>query len=61
MIKVEGPWKPDRFKLGVWWWGGGEGVEGCSRGTNAGDPNGLFRKSRSKLCSLSVGGGSEGC
>lgn len=31
-------------------WGlvvGGEGVEGCTRGTNAGDPNGLFRKSRS--------------
>lgn len=25
MIKVEGPWKPDRFKLGVWWWGEGRG------------------------------------
>lgn len=34
-----------------------------SRGTNAGDPNGLFRKSRSgQLCSsLSVVGESEGC
>lgn len=44
--QVEGPGKPDRFKLGVGW-GGGGGVEGCSRGTNAGDLNGLFRKSRS--------------
>lgn len=34
---------------------------GCSRGINAGDPNGLFRKSGSgQLCSLSVVGESEG-
>ena len=44
-----------RFKLG----GGLGGVgEGCTRGTNAGDPNGLFRKSRS---GSSAAGESEGC
>lgn len=44
-----------RFKLGAWWWGGGWG---CTPGTNAGDPNGLFRKSRS---GSSAAGESEGC
>lgn len=43
-----------RFKLG----GCGGGGGGCTRGTNAGDPNGLFRKSRS---GSSAAGESEGC
>lgn len=48
---------PFQASGGAWWCGGGGGGGG-TRGTNAGDPNGLFRKSRS---GSSAAGESEGC